>query len=55
MNLQHIPSGLMQPRQDNDLITNRKTIKRRRREWTDFEPGVGRAFGSLLGRGVTLF
>lgn len=50
MNLQHIAMGLVQPSQNDELVSGLESVKALRRERIHFQPGVGRALRSLFGR-----
>ena len=54
MHLEGIASSLMQPRNHDQVVPNRDTQQPILRPGMDLEPGVGRAFVSLLGRLVTI-
>jgi len=51
MNLQRVPSRLVQPGEDDDLVSGAKAMEALGSKRMNFKPGVGRAFGTLA-RGV---
>src|SRR5215472_13046513 len=50
MNLQHIAPGLVKPSHNNNVVARGQTVKALGHQRTDFKPGVGRAFRTLLRR-----
>ena len=50
MNLQNVAARQVQPRHDNDVVADRKPVEALDGERMHFEPGVGSAFRTLLGR-----
>ena|ERR1051326_5823978 len=51
MNLQRFPSRLVQPGEDDDLVSGAKTMEALGGKGMNFKPGVGRTFDALS-RGV---
>src|SRR5262249_39612049 len=55
VNLEYVASGLMQPRQQDDVITFGEPIKGRSSEGTDLQPGFGSPLRPLFGRFLARF
>src|SRR5262245_35509039 len=54
MNLEHVPSRLMEPRDHNELVAGRDALQCTDRPFLDLEPRVRRTLGALPWRDVAI-